>query len=114
MNLRRVLFWWLVLIVLPAVVVTAALCWIDIAAAIVVAPIAITLGPALGIDSRLFVIAVCFAASAAFLTPMGYQTNLMVYAPGEYRLADFFRFGAPLSLLTWVLSVFLIPVFWPF
>jgi di/tricarboxylate transporter len=84
------------------------------AAAIVVAPIAITLGPSLGVDSRPFVITVCFAASAAFLTPMGYQTNLMVYAPGEYRFADFARFGAPLSVLMWVLSVLLIPVFWPF
>jgi len=50
----------------------------------------------------------------AFLTLMGYQTNLMVYAPGEYRFVDFARFGAPLSLATWVLSVLLIPIFWPF
>jgi len=84
------------------------------AAAIVVAPIAISLGPSLGVDSRPFVIAVCFAASAAFMTPMGYQTNLMAYAPGEYRFADYSRFGAPLSMLTWLLTVLLIPVFWPF
>jgi di/tricarboxylate transporter len=84
------------------------------AAAIVVAPIALSLGPSLGVDSRPFVMAVCFAASAAFMTPMGYQTNLMVYAPGEYRFADFVRFGTPLALLTWLLSVLLIPLFWPF
>lgn len=84
------------------------------AAAIVVTPIALSLGPSLGVDSRPFVIAVCFAASAAFITPMSYQTNLMVYAPGAYRFADFVRFGTPLGLLTWVLSVFLIPLFWPF
>ncbi len=84
------------------------------AAAIVVAPIALSLGPSLGVDSRPFVIAVCFAASAAFITPMGYQTNLMVYSPGEYRFADFVIFGTPLGLLTWLVSVLLIPVFWPF
>jgi di/tricarboxylate transporter len=84
------------------------------AAAIVVAPIALSLGPSLGVDSRPFVIAVCFAASAAFLTPMGYQTNLMVYAPGEYTFRDFLRFGAPLSVLTWLMSIVLIPLFWPF
>lgn len=78
------------------------------------APIALSLGPSPGVDSRPFVVAVCFAASVAFLTLMGYQTNLMVYAPGEYRFVDFARFGAPLSLATWVLSVLLIPIFWPF
>jgi di/tricarboxylate transporter len=84
------------------------------AAAIVVVPIALSLGPSLGVDSRPFVIGVCFAASAAFVTPMSYQTNLMVYAPGEYRFVDFVRFGTPLSLLSWLLSVLLIPLFWPF
>ena len=84
------------------------------AAAIVVAPIAVSLGASLGVDSRPFVVAVCFAASAAFLSPMGYQTNLMVYAPGEYRFSDYLRFGAGLSLLTWVVVVLLIPIFWPF
>ena len=83
------------------------------AAAIIVAPIALSLGPALGVSSRPFIFAVCFAASAAFMTPMGYQTNLMVYAAGQYRFTDFSRFGAPLSLILWVLSVVLIPVFWP-
>jgi di/tricarboxylate transporter len=84
------------------------------AAAIVVAPIALSLGPSLGVDSRPFVIAVCFAASAAFVTPMSYQTNLMVYVPGEYRFGDFLRFGIPLGLVMWILSVILIPIFWPF
>jgi di/tricarboxylate transporter len=84
------------------------------AAAVVVAPIALSLGPALGVDSRPFVFAVCFAASAAFMTPMGYQTNLMVHAAGQYRFADYVRFGAPLNLLFWLLSTILIPVIWPF
>ena len=84
------------------------------AAAVVVTPIVLSLGPALGVDSRPFVIAVCFAASAAFMSPMGYQTNLMVHAAGEYRFIDYLRFGAPLNLLAWLLTVLLIPVFWQF
>lgn len=84
------------------------------AAAVVVAPIALSLGPALGVDSRPFVFAVCFAASAAFMTPMGYQTNLMVHAAGQYRFSDYLRFGAPLNLLVWILAMILIPVIWPF
>ena len=84
------------------------------AATVVVAPIALNLGPALGVDSRPFVFAVCFAASAAFMTPMGYQTNLMVHTAGEYKFGDYLRFGAPLSLLAWILTTALIPVFWPF
>jgi di/tricarboxylate transporter len=84
------------------------------AAAVVVAPIALSLGPALGVDSRPFVFAVCFAASAAFMTPMGYQTNLMVHVAGQYRFIDYVRFGAPLNLLAWLLATILIPVIWPF
>jgi di/tricarboxylate transporter len=84
------------------------------AAAVVVAPIALSLGPALGVDSRPFVMAVCFAASAAFLTPMGYQTNLMVHAVGEYRFVDYLRFGAPLNLLVFVLTMLLLPLVFPF
>jgi len=84
------------------------------AAAVVLAPVALSVGASLGVDPRPFVIAVCFAASAAFLTPMGYQTNLMVYSAGGYRFSDYARFGAPLSLLTWLLATFLIAVIWPF
>jgi di/tricarboxylate transporter len=84
------------------------------AAAVVVAPIALSLGPALGVDSRPFVIAVCFAASAAFMTPMGYQTNLMVHAAGEYRFSDYLRFGVPLNLLVGLLALVLVPLVWPF
>ena len=48
------------------------------------------------------------------MTPMGYQTNMMVYAPGGYRFLDYTRFGAPLNLLFWLAGTFLIPVFWKF
>jgi di/tricarboxylate transporter len=84
------------------------------AAAVVVTPIALSLGPALGVDSRPFVIAVCFAASAAFMTPMGYQTNLMVHAAGEYRFSDYIRFGGPLNLIVCLLALILLPLLWPF
>ncbi len=84
------------------------------AAAIIVAPLAFSLGEALGVDPRPFLVAVCFAASAEFMTPMGYQTNLMVYGPGNYRFLDYTRFGAPLNIGFWLLSSALIPVFWSF
>jgi di/tricarboxylate transporter len=84
------------------------------AAVIIATPIALSLAPALGVDWKPLVFAVAFAGSAAFMTPMGYQTNLMVYAAGEYRFLDYVRFGAPLNLLFWLLATFLIPFFWPF
>ncbi|HVS65036.1 MAG TPA: SLC13 family permease [Thermoanaerobaculia bacterium] len=83
------------------------------AAAIVLTPIALSLAQALGVDPRPYLVAVCFAASAEFMTPMGYQTNMMVYAPGGYRFLDYTRFGAPLNLTFWILATLLIPRFWP-
>ncbi len=54
------------------------------------------------------------AASLSFATPLGYQTNLMVYGPGGYRFADFVKVGVPLQIVVGILAVFLIPLFWPF
>ncbi|MDX1502253.1 MAG: SLC13 family permease [Thermoanaerobaculia bacterium] len=84
------------------------------AAALILAPIALTLASNLGVDSRPLLMAVCFAASAEFMTPMGYQTNMMVYGPGGYRFLDYTRFGAPLNLVFWALAALLIPLLWGF
>ena len=83
------------------------------AVAVVVTPIAISLGTALGIDPRPLVIAVMVAASASFATPIGYQTNMMVYGPGGYRFTDFLRVGIPLNLSMGLIASAFIPLFWP-
>ncbi|MEO1312350.1 MAG: SLC13 family permease [Pseudomonadota bacterium] len=83
------------------------------AVAVVVTPVAIGLATALGVDPRPLVVAVMVAASASFATPIGYQTNTLVYGPGGYRFTDFLRIGAPLNLSIGLLSGLLIPVFWP-
>jgi di/tricarboxylate transporter len=84
------------------------------AAAIIMTPIAMALTTHLNVDPRPYVFAVCFAASASFITPVGYQTNLMVYGPGGYKFSDYIKFGLPLSMLIWILAVLFIPMIWPF
>jgi di/tricarboxylate transporter len=81
--------------------------------AVVVTPLAIALAAALGVDPRPLVIAVMVAASASFATPIGYQTNTLVYSPGGYRFTDFARIGIPLNLGIGLLASALIPLFWP-
>lgn len=83
------------------------------AAALIIFPIAIAAAESLSLDPRGFAIAVAVAASASFLTPVGYQTNTMVYGPGGYRYTDYLRLGAPLTALVSVVIVFSVPVFWP-
>ncbi|MCD1625506.1 MAG: SLC13 family permease [Paracoccaceae bacterium] len=83
------------------------------AVAVVVTPIAIGLAQAMGIDPRPLVVAVMVAASASFATPIGYQTNMLVYGPGGYRFTDFLRVGVPLNISVGLLSAALIPFIWP-
>ncbi|WP_433989586.1 hypothetical protein SuNHUV7_02050 (plasmid) [Pseudoseohaeicola sp. NH-UV-7] len=84
------------------------------AVAVVVTPIAIGLASAMGIDPRPLVVAVMIAASASFATPIGYQTNTLVYGPGGYRFTDFMKVGIPLNLSIGILASVLIPFIWPF
>ncbi len=83
------------------------------AVAVIFTPIAIELAHQLGADPRPFVVAVMFSATLAFATPIGYQTNMMVYGPGGYKFLDFTKVGVPLNIITWLLCSALIPVFWP-
>ncbi len=83
------------------------------AAAILFTPIAIGLAEQLGCDPRPFVIAIMFASSADFCTPVGYQTNTFVFAAGGYKFLDFTKVGLPLNILVWLMASVLIPVFWP-
>jgi di/tricarboxylate transporter len=82
------------------------------AVAVIMTPIAISLAAALGIDARPLVVAVMIAASCAFATPIGYQTNTLVYGPGGYRFTDFMRIGIPLNLSMSLLASAVIPLFW--
>ena len=83
------------------------------AVAVVVTPIAISLAQALGSDPRPFAVAVMFAASASFLTPIGYQTNTLVYGAGGYKFGDFYRYGTPLTAIVAVVTLIMIPLVWP-
>jgi hypothetical protein len=83
-------------------------------AAVLLLPIAVTTAASLGADPRPFIIGICFGASACFATPIGYQTNLLVYGPGRYRFSDYMKLGLPLNIMVIVLSTRLIPFFWPF
>ena len=82
--------------------------------AVLVTPLAVALAEALGVSPRPFLVAVMIAGSAAFATPFGYQTNVLVYQMGGYSYMDFVRVGLPLNLITWAAAVIAIPIFFPF
>jgi di/tricarboxylate transporter len=84
------------------------------AVAAVMTPVVIALANTMGIEPRPLVVAVMIAASASFATPIGYQTNMLVYGPGGYRFTDFLKVGIPLNLSVGLIASALIPVFWPF
>ena len=86
----------------------------DNAAAVLVFPIAMATAGSLGVDPRPFAVAIAVGASASFLTPIGYQTNTMVYGPGGYRFGDYARLGLPLTLVVVILTAWVVPLFWPF
>jgi di/tricarboxylate transporter len=81
--------------------------------AVLMVPVAISVAGTLNADPFPLIMTVAFAASASFLTPMGYKTNAMVYGPGGYRFMDYILFGAPLKVVFWLISVTLIPILWP-
>lgn len=83
-------------------------------AAVLVVPIAISAAESQGIDTKPLLVAVAFAASTSFATPVGYQTNTMVYAAGGYRFADFPKIGVPLNIIFWIMAIVLIPRYFPF
>lgn len=82
--------------------------------AVLLTPLAVALAETLGVSPRPFLVAVMIAGSAAFATPFGYQTNVLVYQMGRYSYMDFVRVGLPLNLITWVAAVIAIQFYFPF
>ena len=82
------------------------------ATAIIMTPIALAVSQQMGLEPRTFIFAVAFAASASFITPVGYQTNLMVYGPGGYKFIDYIKVGLPLAVIFWISAIFILPLIW--
>ncbi len=104
-------------IILGAVILLTSICTQILsnnATAVLLLPIAISTALAIGVDPKPFIVGICFGASACFATPMGYQTNLMVYGPGGYSFMDYMKLGIPLNIFVVVASTLFIPMIWPF
>jgi di/tricarboxylate transporter len=82
--------------------------------AVLLMPIALSTAAVLDVDPRAFIIGLCFGASACYATPIGYQTNLLVYGPGGYVFRDYLKLGIPLSIGVWIVSSVFVPLLWPF
>jgi di/tricarboxylate transporter len=104
---------WLLLAAVYALVAVLTAVLTNNAVAVIATPVVITLAGQLGLDPRPFVVAVMIGASASFATPIGYQTNTLVYGPGGYRFRDFLVVGVPLTLIAGLVTVLVIPLFWP-
>ena len=105
-------FWALVVLYAATVVTTEMIT--NNAAGVLMFPIAMAVAQDGNVSYLPYVVAVMVGASAGFITPIGYQTNLMVYGPGGYRWVDYIRFGTPLSLLVGIATVLIVPRVWPF
>ncbi|HMU64711.1 MAG: SLC13 family permease [Nitrosomonas sp.] len=105
--------WWMLLaVIFLTSVLTEVLS--NNAVAVLMTPIVIGMADHMGVDARPFVVGVMFAASMSFATPIGYQTNTLVYSAGNYKFSDFARLGIPLNILLGAGAALLIPLFWPF
>jgi di/tricarboxylate transporter len=105
---------WLALVLIYAATSLLSNLVTNNAAAVIVFPIAISTAEQLGVNHIPFAIVLMVAASASFATPLGYQTNLMVYAPGNYRFSDFIKMGVPMNILVGVVTCLIAPLVWPF
>jgi di/tricarboxylate transporter len=83
------------------------------AAAALLTPLALEAAALFGIDARPLLLTVAFGASLSFMTPIGYQTNTLIYAPGNYRFVDYLKFGGPLTVICAVMITLLVPLVWP-
>jgi len=104
-------------IVLGALILLTSICTQILsnnATAVLLLPIAISTALGIGVDPKPFIVGICFGASACFATPIGYQTNLMVYGPGGYRFMDYMKLGIPLNCFVVIASTLFIPYIWPF
>ncbi len=105
------------LFILGAMITLASICTQILsnnATAVLLLPIAISTALGIGVDPKPFIVGICFGASACFATPVGYQTNLMVYGPGGYRFMDYMKLGIPLNIFVILVSTFAIPLIWAF